>query len=375
MAQQIGAPGQGLPIGQFTAPSTIYEGPIGIPGNSMALAAGEAVPIPAGNYLVDPGLYSFIQYKDPLTGSWRTLNSNSRGLRYVVSDGLNMRVANLLGCPVGAIVTDGGDGDWVQSTTTVSPSSGNSTWQAIVGGMVSVISVASAGRGYGAPPLVLVSPPAAPGVQAQAYATVQSGTVAGVTLTNVGAGYQSVPEIRIVPSPTDPNINSGITNATVSVGLVGGTPTLGSIAAIICTNPGYSLASVPTLTIAGAGTGSPAATAVLLQSLVSVTVQGAGTGYTGGAAVTTVGGRPSATPLYTNPATDFTTYVPRPANGLMAAVSGSLVSVSAIYDGGLFTGTPTMVASPLVGALITGSASLTPTLGTYTDSVVIQPAP
>lgn len=373
MAQQIGAPGQLLPVGQFATPGGLQNAPLPIPGNGLTLPPGSTIPVPPGNFFVDPGVYSVVQFLDPSAGFWRTLNSNSRGFRYVVSNGSNFRVANLLGCPVGAIVTDGGE-SWVQSTTTVTPSVGNSTWQAIVGGMLSVVSVASAGAGYGVPPLVQIAPPPAPGLQATGYATVQSGTVSGVTLTNVGGGYTSVPEVRLVPSPTDPNLTSNITNATVSIALAGGTPSSGSIAGIVCTNNGCSVASVPTLTIAGAGTGSPAATAVQLLSLTGATVQGAGTGYTGGAQISSIGGRPTATPLYTNPNYDYSAFIPRPAQGNMAAVDGSLVSVGAIYDGGLFLATPTLVINPLVGALVTGSASITPTMGTYTDTVVIQPA-
>lgn len=375
MSQQIGAPGQPLPIGQFSNPYGLYSAPVGLPGNTVMLQPGENVVIPPGNYLIDPGLYSFIQFYDPLTTGWRTQNSSSRGLRQIVSDGFNVRVANLLGCPVGAIVTDGGDGDWVQSTTTVTPSVGNSTWQAIVGGMCSVVSIASAGSGYGIPPLVLIDAPPSPGVQATAYASIQTGTVSGVTLTNVGAGYQSVPTVRISPNPTDPNISSGITDATVSIALVGGTPTLGSIAAIICTNPGVSVASVPTLTIAGAGTGSPAATAVRLTALTGLTVNGAGDGFTYGAGFVTYGGRPSATPLYTNPATDFSTYVPRNASGALAIAGASLVSVSAIYDGGIFAGTPAVAVLNATGGLQTTAASVSATYGTYNDTVIVQPAP
>jgi len=375
MGQQIGAQGQYLPTGQFGYPNSLYNAPIPLPGNTLMLWPGQEIYVPPGNFFVDPGLYSFLQFLDPITQTWRTYNSARGKMTYVKSDGINVRVANVLGCPVGAIVTDGGDGDWVQSTTTVSPSVGNSTWQAIVGGMCSVVSVASAGAGYGVPPIVLIAPPAAPGVQATGYASIASGTVSGITLTNVGGGYASVPEVRIIPNPTDPNISSGITNASVSLALVGGTPSRGSIAAIVCTNPGVSVASVPTLSIAGAGTGSPAATAVRLTTLIGATVASGGAGWTGNALLTTSQGRPSATPLYTNPATDFSLYVPRPAQADLYATGGSLISVAAIYDGGIFAGTPTAIVIPQLGALVTTSASVTLSLGAAQDTVLIQPAP
>ena len=39
--------------------------------------------------------------------------------QFVVSDGFNVRVANLLGCPVSASVTNYGAGGYVQATTTI----------------------------------------------------------------------------------------------------------------------------------------------------------------------------------------------------------------------------------------------------------------
>lgn len=369
MGQQIGAPGQYLPTGQFGNPAN--TGPIQVPGNTITLQPGMAIPVPPGSFEVSPGLYSFIQFLDPVTQTWRTHNSARDKLHRVTSDGLNIRVANQLGCPVAAIVTVGGSG-YAQASTTVTPSVGNSTWQAIVGGMTSVVSVATAGAGYGIPPLVEIAPPPAPGVQAAAYAVLTGGSVSSVVLSNVGAGYTSIPEVRIVPNPTDPNINTGITQASVSLALAGGTASSGSIAAILCTNPGVSVASVPTLTIAGAGA-SGAATAVRLTTMTGGSVAAGGAGFvTSG--VTTVGGRPSATPQYTNPATDLSGFVPRPAQADLFASGGSLISISSVYDGGLFAGTPTVIVMPGAGNLQTTTASVTGTFGTANDTIIIQPS-
>lgn len=370
MGQQIGAPGQYLPVGQFTSPASLQTQVNNIPGNAITLQPGQDIIVPPGTYDISPGLYSFIQFLDPITLTWRTHNSARDKLHRVVSDGVNIRVANQLGCPVGAIVTVGGSA-YAQASTTVTPSAGNSTWQAIVGGMVSVTSVPTAGAGYGIPPLVLIAPPAAPGVQATGYATLTSGTVSGVTLTNVGAGYVTAPEVRIIPNPTDPNINTGITQATVSVALAGGTASSGSIAAILCTNPGVSVASVPTLTIAGAGA-SAAATAVRLTTLTGGSVAAGGAGLVTSGLIT-AGGRPTATPQYTNPATDMSQFVPRPAQADLYATGGSLISVSSVYDGGIFAGTPTVIVLPGAGNLQTTTASVTGTFGTANDTIIIQP--
>lgn len=371
MGQQIGAPGQTLPVGQFTNPASLQDQQNNIPGNSVALQPGGTMLIPPGSFLIDAGLYTFLQYFDPTTQTYRNFNTSRNRLTRVQSDGQNVRIANLLGCPVAAIVTNAGSA-YAQATTTVTPSVGNSTWQAIVGGMVAVNSVAAGGGGYGVPPLVEIAPPPAPGVQATAYATIQSGTVSGVTITNVGGGYVSIPEVRIVPAPTDPNIAAGITTASVSLSLFGGTAAAGSIAAILCTNPGVSVASVPTLTIAGVGA-SGAATAVRLTTLTAGSVAAGGAGFTGGA-ISTAGGRPTATPANLNPAVDLSTFVPRPAMGDLFASGGSLISVSSIYDGGIFAGSPSAIITPANGNLQTTTASVTLTFNAAGDTVLIQPA-
>src|SRR5262249_47550364 len=150
-----------------------------------------------------------------------------------------------------------------------------STWTAIVGGMVSVSAITNAGSGYGLPPYVFISRPPTPGVQATGYATIQSGTVASVTIDNVGGGYPTAPVSTIVTNPYDPNFIAGtaIVSATVSLALVNS----GSIAAVICTNNGASIAAAPTLTIASATGSSATATALRMGTLTAATVASAGT--------------------------------------------------------------------------------------------------
>lgn len=376
MSQRIGAPGIYLPLPTNLYPSYLTNAPIDLPCNAVTLQPGQNLPLAAGDWEVYPGNYSFIQVLDPVTQTWRIIEAARDKLHRVKSDGFNIRVANLLGCPVGAIVTDGGDGDLVQADLTITPSVGNSTWQGIVGGMCSVVSVHTAGRNYSIPPLVLIGAPPAPGVQATGFAVLTGTSVSSVVLTNVGAGYTSIPPISVQPNPTDPNLaNGNITQAVVSLALVGGTAAAGSLAAVLCTNPGVSVASVPTLTVGGTGTGSPAATAVRLSALTAATIQSAGAGYTDGAILMALLGRPSATPLYTNPATDFSAFVPRPAIADLAVTGGSLISVATVYDGGIFAGTPAAVVLPKGGAEPGTGSSVTLTTGTYNDTVLIQPAP
>lgn len=366
---RISGPGIGLALPAHLYPSELYQAPYDVGSNYLSLAPGATLPIPAGSWFVGVGKYSVLQYLDPVNAAWRMAPNGARnGVIQVNSDGFNYRVANLTGCPVGAVVTNAGNGSYVQSTTTVTASAGGSLWQAIVGGQVSVTSVANAGAGYTIAPLVFINAPPSPGVQATAYATIASGTVSGVTMINKGAGYTSTPAVTIQPVPTDPGTIT--TQATVALGTFG----TGSIAAIICTNPGTPQSSAPTLTIAGAGA-SATATAVMMNTLTGATVYAGGTGYTGGALLNTVGGIPTATAVNTNPEIEYFSFLPRPAQALLAASSGTITSVSSVYDGGLFVGTPNTAVQALSGALITASASIAGVLGSATDTIYMQPAP
>jgi hypothetical protein len=294
----------------------------------------------------------------------------------VTSDGVNFRVANLTGCPVGAVVTNGGTAAYAQSSTTVTPSAGNSTWQAIIGGQVSTTAtINSAGSGYGMPPLLMIPAPPSPGVPATAYAAITNGTVSAVTVTNQGAGYTTAPTCVAVPNPADPNFVAGsaITAASISLSLVSasGTASAGKVTAVLCTNPGQPQSSAPTLTIAGAGA-SAAATPVMMWTATGVTVSGAGAGCVSNNEVQSVGGITAATPAWTNPEIELTGYIPRKASILMAQSAGALTSVSAIYDGGLFTGTPSAMYLQN-GLSSTTSPTLSFALGNAAATVLLQP--
>jgi hypothetical protein len=338
-----------------------------IASNYQSLPPGEAIIIPQGQYLIGVGPYSFLQELDPITQSWRGMGTARMQRESVWSDGANFRVANLTGCPVAAIVVAGGSG-YVAGATSVTASAGGSTWNVLVGGMVSLSTINNAGTGYGLAPNLLIAAPPAGGVQATGYCTLTGSSVTGVTITNVGAGYTTAPRAVVVPSQFDPNLTTtAITPATVTFVLVGS----GSISAVVCTNNGAAQSSAPTLTVGGAGT-SGSVVAVMCNTISSGSVVTGGTGYSGGA-ITTFGGVPSATPQWTNPAIQLTAAIPRQAQIGLFATGGSLISVSTIYDGGLFFGTPTAVALGNGLAAVSSLASVQVTLGSATDTVFIQP--
>ncbi len=372
MSGRISGSGVGLQIPSYYFPTEINPAntPLDLASAIQGLSSGDAIAVPAGSWIINPGPYSVIQFMDPVTQVWRGLSSALMKSVPVTSDGFNYRVANLTGCPVAAVVTTGGSG-YVQASTTVTSSSGGSTWRAVVGGMCSISTISNAGSGYGIPPMVFIASPPVGGVQASGYATIQSGTLAAVTLTNVGGGYVTAPTVVIVTSPYDPNFIAGstIVQAVAAITLVGS----GSIAAIVCTDNGASIAAAPTLTIAGAGA-SGAATALRMSTFASATVASAGT-WTGGAYMTTVGGGAGATAQFANPAIDGTNFIPRPAQVTLSGAT-SLSSVATVYDGGLFLSAPTVVVSPVGGALAPASiATITPTYAGAPDTVLLQPGP
>ena len=258
MAQnRLSGPGLGLPFPQALYPTSLI-GPAPTPAtNEITMAAGQALPIPGGDWAINLGKYTTLQYLDPVSGVWMGETAEP-GVNYVHSDGQNIRIANLTGCPIGAVITNAGT-NYVQASTTVSASAGGSLWTAIVGGALNTsLSITSAGSGYTIAPIVLIPAPTNvaltnPGVQATAYASISSGTVSGITVTNQGAGYLTAPSITLLPSPYDPNYGS-IVNATATATLTGS----GTVTAVLCTNNGAPQASAPTLTIAGVGSSATA---------------------------------------------------------------------------------------------------------------------
>ena len=166
----------------------------------------------------------------------------------------NFRIANLTACPAAAIIAGGGTG-FAQATATITANVGGSTWQAIVGGCLTVSTISAAGANYNIPPLVMIPVPPNPGVQATAHAILASGTVSSIVLDNVGAGYVSAPIAVLEPSPFD--VATNITQATVVFAI--DPAKAGKIAAALCTYNGASLATLSALTLTaagGAGTGA-----------------------------------------------------------------------------------------------------------------------
>jgi len=384
MPQMLSGPGIGLGLPQNLYPSALLNAPVDFSTNQFTVAPGQAVPLPAGDWYVHLGLYLVLQHLDPVSGRWVMAPGSAwtRGLVHTTSDGFGVRVANLTGCIVGAVVTAYGTG-YVQASTAIAVTGSTAAFAPVVGGQlaasvqVTAPSTTLAGAGYGVAPILYIPapPPAASnangvgGVQASGYVTISGGTVSGVTLTNPGAGYPSAPTAVVLPNPTDPNISSGITAATIGLSVTGS----GSITAALLTNSGApltdgSLASV-TLTVSGAGSSATIAPLVM-QTIKTASVTGGGTGALGAGVLTTYGGGASAGTITNSPEFLGLAFLPRPAQGSFASVSGT--ALGTIVDGGLFLSAPTGFAAAVYAGT---AATIALVMGSRPDIVTLQPAP
>lgn len=339
--------------------------------NEFALGSGQTYLIPAGQWVITPGPYSFLQVKDPITGLWRNISQTPNTPRYISSDSTNYRIANLTGCALGAVLTNVGSG--YTSAPTVTASDGSSAWTAIVGGAINTsVTVTTAGEGYTHKPNLFIEPPPAGGVQATAVAEVSAGAISSVTVLDQGAGYTSAPAIYIVPDARD----TITTQAVLTTALTGS----GVITAIVCTDHGTPLTAVPTLTIAGGGGASGAATVVMCFAATGVTVDNGGAVY-GNAqpfGIITADGRCAATPgSVTNPALGNNLLQPRQASMRGTSTAGGAVTATGlrVTDAGLFSAVPVGLVLPSgTSALPTTTAIVTVTVGGVNDLFYLQPA-
>jgi hypothetical protein len=261
----IGVLGQPLPF-----PTNLWQP--GLPGiassvwsNELYLLAGQRFTLPPGWWAISGGTQTTVQLLDPVSEQWVPVVSAAR-LWFVNSDGTNYRIANLNQTLIGGTVTAAGTG-YAQATTTITATTGISTWVAIVGGAVnSTVTIGTdkngvtGGTNFTMAPVLVVQAPPAGGRAATMSCTVSAGAINAVTVRDAGAGYQSAPGILVVPDPLDPTLGA-ITIPTLTATLTGA----GTVTGIMLVNPGLPVASAPSLTVSGAGSGATA-TATLFNS-------------------------------------------------------------------------------------------------------------
>jgi hypothetical protein len=371
----VGIGGAGIPL---PYPSNNYGyAPFG-GTNDITLPAGGTYLIPAGTWWITPGIYTFIQALDPITGIWQNVSqSGNYSPQQLNSDGANWRLANLTGTVVGAIMTNNGTGYSASSPPTVTVSAGGSKWTAVVGGAVASTTVVTAGANYSLIPSVFFSAPPAGGVQATGYAVLSGGTLSSITMVNPGAGYTSAPAIVVVPNAMEPN---NVTTATATASIAS---SAGTVTALLCTNNGAVVSSLPTLTIAAPTSGTTAtATAIGCFTTTSLATSGtAGAGY--GTSLTyqaaVIGGANASTPAtYNNPSVSTKIFNPRPANaGVIASSAGGAIANTtlSIVDGGLFqvfsTPTPVLFGNPI--STPSTVVTFTTVIGGVSDTSFITP--
>jgi hypothetical protein len=325
----------------------------GMPSSALTLSPGETFIIPPGSWAVAPGPYGIIERFDPVTGLWRQPGAMGFGINYVISDGNNYRVANRTGCAAGALLTNAGSG--YTSAPVVTASAGSSTWQAVMGPLVSTTAtLLTPGSNYLYPPLVQISSPSFPGIQATGHTTISGGAVASIVIDNQGGGYTSVPSINLVNDPRD-STGSG---ATGSLALTG----QGTVAGVLCLDHGTTLTSVPTLSFSGGGGSSAAATAIMDFTLTGYTVSVGGAGFSANLEVWGVPAFVAGTAAYTNPMTQ-TGLVAMRRGSIVGATSGGAVTATGalVTDGGHYETVPGLVYAS--SSLVTTAATLVATVG------------
>jgi len=340
----------------------------GVATNVINLQSGQVQLIsPAGWYMVNTGLYTTVQQYDPITGIWRNVGNGDHqgGVRYIYSDGVNYRLANQTGAVVGALLTAAGSG--YTSAPTVSAGTTGSIWKAVVGGAVSTtVTVTNGGSNYTYPPIVQFAAPPAGGVQATGYATLSGSAVSSVTVTNQGAGYASAPTIVFINDPREGvnGVTQGYNAAATSV-LTGA----GTVTALLCLDHGQGgQTSVPSISFAGGGGSGATATAIMNWSITAYAAGTAGAGLSGSIAqITAEDAFPTTAAAYTNTYTQSGLVKTRNANIKAPISSGGITATGAvIYDGGVYTSSPTPVVIP-TASVVTTAPVVTFTMGGQSD--------
>lgn len=360
------APGERflLPAGQGVL-GTFAQGPSGANGWTGNTLTGE--------YMLDVGPFTDLQVYNSVLQVWESYAPFSGEACTVSSDGNNFSLANTTGCPVGAVITNAGSGLTNGfNTVTVTPSSGGSTWNTIVGGAINTtVTITAGGSGYTKAPILVFNPPANQGsipyILPTAICTISSGAINAVTVTNQGAGLVSAPTITVIPAIGDTTGAGGV--LTVNATLAGS----GTLLWMGMATPGTGLTSVPTFTFSPAS--SIAATAIMNFTVTGLTVTAAGVAYpsNGVFGFVVTGSQVAGTAANTNPAYDKNWIGVRLAN-VTVTNSGTTFSGTTVVvnDPGYgYERVPDVIYPSYVGA--TTQAQLTPTVGGQNDFSYLQP--
>ena len=349
----------------------------GLGTSAIQLLAGSAYTLPLGKWNVNTGRFSTLEVYDPVTTAWLPwIGAVDADCVQIYSDGQSYRIANNTGCPVSAIVSNGGSG--YVSAPTVTVSEGKSKWVAVLGHTVSSITVVNGGSGFNYPPEIVIGAPPPPGYPATATAAISNGSISAITMINVGAGYTLPPFVSVIPDPRD--TTAPTTQPVLTPVLANG----GKVTAVICTDPfggaGITSGTVPTLTFSGGGGSSAAATVVMDWVVASITIANGGAGYAASGGMMTFGtGIPTVANAYTNPRYEggLSLLRMRPAQAYYTSTANAISSIS-ITDNGMIGGVTSNIVLEVFGngtASPTTLATLTLVPGGVNDAVYITAAP
>ena len=179
-------------------------------GGVIVLASGGTWYPPAGEWLLQTGTNATMQWWDPIAQAWRVFTSASNIGDYFSTDGFNYRMLNLTGIVQVASFTAGSGGTngigFAATGAAISIIASNTTGgqqataYAVVGGSVQAPTITQAGSGFLVPPLVVIDAPPPGGIQATATAALSAtGTIASITMANVGGGYATSPNFYLIP--------------------------------------------------------------------------------------------------------------------------------------------------------------------------------
>jgi hypothetical protein len=343
--------------------------------NVITLLPANIFNIPAGTFMCAPGPYTSLQWNDPVTGQWRTINgAASIAPRVLDSDGGNYRLANLTGTPIGAFITNAGSGytngiGTAATGLTITPSAGGSTWVPVVGGSNGTApTITAAGSGYLFAPIIIIDAPPLGGIQATATCTISGAAVNAVTMTNPGAGYTGVPAFTVVNDPRD---TAGSGCVLTGAALTGS----GILTCMYPSNPGTVLTAVPTFTWAPAST--TAATCIMNFTVTGLTVTGGGTAVPAGSSLigffnSIVTGTRAANTA--GPIADALLTQPRPAL-ISPSIAGGVIqgTNNTIVDAGFgLQAVPTMGLVSSTGVAPTAGTNITALVGGTTDTSYLQ---
>lgn len=326
-----------MTISMLPGQTYLLPGGQGIAGTFGSTTQGFTGYTLTGQYLINLGPYCSLQMYDSTQQYWRNVPAANGVPLFISSDGTNYRIANTTGCPVGAIVTTGlGALTNGFNTVTVTPTTGSSTWNTIVGGSSpsGLVSITTTGSNYALPPQLIYTPVnqgSTPYIMPTAIAVLTGKSISSVTVLSVGAGMLNPPSITVIPAPGDSLGSGAVLTPPQSL-------TSGSLAHMWPITYGTGVTVAPTFTFTPAS--SIAATAIMNFTVTGVSVVTAGASL--GASIafmmtsgpgTSPQGPETLTAIVSNAYYDKLCIFPRPAQ--IGAFTGTTGAVSqAILLGG-----------------------------------------